>query len=206
MAISAVEQSPGRADFDAVAALRTIQPAAVSADDRIRAAIAGFDRVFAHPFVADARATLAEDAALRIVCDHRGEIFLGMVVFLFSEALFQIAPVERHLLQLALAAAIADRAVQGMIGEQELDHRTLSLLNLFALCRDYHAVGADDRAGGVQLWHLLEAHQAHGARRLQSEVGVVTERRNVETVFAAHVNQARPFRDLELSGVDGYFD
>src|SRR5258707_15284305 len=98
MAISAVEQSPGGADFDAVPPLRKIHPAAVSADDRIRAAIAGFDRVLAHPLVTDARATLAEDAALRIVCDHRGEIFLRMVVFLFSKAFFQIAPVECHLL------------------------------------------------------------------------------------------------------------
>src|SRR6266566_2557408 len=150
MAISSVEQGPGRADFDAVAALRTIQPAAVCADDRVRATIAGFDRIFAHPFVTDACATLAQDAALRIVCDHRGKIFLRIVVFLFRKAFFQVAPVESQLLQFALAAAITDRAIQWMISEQELHHRTLSLLDLFTLRRDYHAVGANDRAGGLQ--------------------------------------------------------
>ena len=170
------------------------------------AAIAGFDRVFAHPFVADARATLAQDAALRIVCDHRGKIFFRIVVFLFGKAFFQIAPVEGHLLQFALAAAIADRAIEWMISQKELHHRALSFLNLFALRRDYHAVSANDRAGGLQLRHLLNAHETHATRRLQSEVGVVAERRNVETVFAAHVDQARALRDLEVFGVDGDFD
>src|SRR5712691_8330807 len=133
MTISSVEQSPCGANFDAVAALRAIQPATISSNDGVRAAIAGFDRIFAHPFVADARATLAQDAALWIVCDHRGKIFFRMIVFLFGEAFFQIAPVERHLLQFALATAIADRAIQWVISEQELHHRTLSFLNLFAL-------------------------------------------------------------------------
>src|SRR5713226_6229637 len=133
MTITSVEQSPCGADFDAVAALRAIQPATISSNDGVRAPIAGFDRIFAHPLVADARATLAEDAALRIVCDHRGKIFFRIVVFLFGKAFFQVAPVESHLLQFALAAAVADRAIEWMISEQELHHRTLGFLDLFAL-------------------------------------------------------------------------
>ena len=206
MSIGSVKQSSSRANLDAVTALRTIQPAAERADDGVRAAISGFDRFFTHPFIADARATLAEDAALRIVCHHWGKIFFRMVVFLFGKAFFQIAPVESQLLQFALAAAIADRAIEWVVGEQELDHGALSFLNLFALRRDHHAIGANDRAGGLQLRHLLNADQTHAARRLQSEIGVVAERRNVETIFAAHVDQARAFRDLKVFGVDGDFD
>ena len=93
-----------------------------------------------------------------------------------------------------------------MISQQKLNHRTLGFLNLFTLRRDDHAVGANDRAGGLQLRHLLNAHQAHAARGLQSQVGVVAERRNVETVFAAHIDQPRALRDLEVFGVDSYFD
>ena len=43
MPIGSVEQRARRANFDAVAALRTIQPAAERADDRVRPAIAGLN-------------------------------------------------------------------------------------------------------------------------------------------------------------------
>src|SRR2546429_7224525 len=130
MTISSIKQGACRADLDAVAALRAIQPAAERADNRVRAAIAGFDRFFAHPFVADARATLAENATLRIVGDHRRKIFLSSRILAFNKALFQIAPIESQLLQFALAAPITDGAIQRVIREQELEHRSLGLLDL----------------------------------------------------------------------------
>src|SRR5436190_15177251 len=43
MTIGCVEQCTSGADFDAVAAVRTVEPAAVSADDRVRAASSGFN-------------------------------------------------------------------------------------------------------------------------------------------------------------------
>src|SRR5438132_7587649 len=58
MPVSRVKQSPGGADFNAVAALRTIQPATVRANHTVCAAATGFDGILAHPFVADARASL----------------------------------------------------------------------------------------------------------------------------------------------------
>ncbi len=197
MAVSCIEQRAGRTNLDAVSALRTIEPAEIRADDGVRAAPAGFDRVFAHPLVANARAAFAENAALRIVCDHRREISLGVVVFLFGETFFEAAPVERHLLEFTLTTAIADRTIERMIREQKLRHAALGLLDLFALSRDDHAVGAGDGAGGLQLRHLLDAHETHATRSLQREVGVITERRNVETLFATHVDQTRAFRDFE---------
>ena len=62
-----------------------------------------------------------------------------------------------------------------MVGEEKLEHRTLCLLDLFALRRHNHAVGTNDRAGGLQLWHLLDAHQTHATRSLQSQIGVIAE-------------------------------
>ena len=206
MPVRAVEQGSGGTDFDAVAALGTIQPAAISPDNRVGAPITGFDRFFAHPFIANAGATLAENAALRIVCHHRRKITFGPRVLVFDEAFFEIAPIKSQLLQLALAAAIADGTIERVIRQQKLEHRTLGLLNLFTLRRDHHAIGADDGAGGLQLRHLLDTHQAHATRRLQSKVGVVTERRDVELVLAAHVDQPRAFCDLKVAAVDGYFD
>src|SRR2546423_12876837 len=91
MAVGSVQQSSRRTNFNAVAALRAIQPTAVGADDCVRATIAGFDSLFPHPFVAHARAALAENAALRVVRDHRRKIFFRMVIFLFREAFFEVA-------------------------------------------------------------------------------------------------------------------
>ena len=83
MTVNAVKQRSGRADFDTVAALRTIQPTAVCADYGIDAAVAGLDGVLAHPFVTDACAAFAENAPLRVVGDYRREIFFGLgVLFL----------------------------------------------------------------------------------------------------------------------------
>src|SRR5437660_12697770 len=98
MSVRRIQQSSRRADLDAVAALRAVEPAAVCADDGVRAATARLYRVLAHPLVADARAALAEYAALRVVGDHRREEFFGRVVLPLREALFDVAPVEDHLL------------------------------------------------------------------------------------------------------------
>src|SRR5690349_3790686 len=57
--ISRVEQSSGRTDLDAVAALRTVEPPEIRADHGVRAASASLDRLFAHPLVTHARAAFA---------------------------------------------------------------------------------------------------------------------------------------------------
>src|SRR5687767_1759522 len=101
MPVSRVEQRAGRTNLDTVSTLRTIEPSEIGADDGVRAAPTRFDCVFTHPLVADACAAFAENATLRIVCNHRREISLGVVVLLLSEPFFQAAPVKRHLLQFA---------------------------------------------------------------------------------------------------------
>src|SRR6266853_1913804 len=98
MSIGSVEQGPCRTDLDAVAALRTIQPTTVGTDDRVGAAIAGLNRVFAHPFIADTRAAFTKNTALRIVGDHGREIFFRPGIFLLNKSLFQIAPIKGQLL------------------------------------------------------------------------------------------------------------
>src|SRR5262249_16699784 len=124
----------------------------------------------------------------------------------FGEALFEAAPVESHLLQLAFAAAIADRTIKRMVREQKLRHAALRLLDLFALRGDDHAVRADDGAGRLRLRHLLNAPDTNAARRMKREVGVITERGNIETFFATHVDQTRALRNLEVFPVNRNFD
>src|ERR1043166_1608822 len=167
---------------------------------------AGPDGALAHPLVADARAALAEYAALRVVGDDGRQEFFGRVVLALGEALFESAPVEDHLLQFTLAAAVADGTVERVVRQEELDHPAPRLLDLLALGRDDHAARAGDRARRLQLRHLLDAHEAHAARRLKREVCVVAERGNRVAVLAAHVNQPRALLGLNLLAVDLYFD
>src|SRR5437764_12189817 len=143
--ISPVEQRARRANFDAVAALRTIQPAAERADDRVGATIAGFDRFFTHPLVADARAALAQDATLRIVGDHGRKISFRFRVLRLDESFFQVAPMKSELLKLAFTSTIAHRAIERVIRQQKLEHRALRFFDLLTLSCDNHAVSANDR-------------------------------------------------------------
>ncbi len=143
---------------------------------------------------------------MRIIGDHGREILFGPGVFLLNKPFFQIAPIKGQLLQFAFTAPIADGTIERMIGKQELEHRPLGLFDFLALRRDHHAVGADDRARCLKLRHLLNPHQTHAAGGLQSQVGVVAERRNVELIFATDIDQARAFRDLKVFAVDGDFD
>src|SRR5207248_2343274 len=122
MTISSIQQRSRRTDFDAVAALRTIQPAAERADDRVGSAIAGLDRFFTHPLIAHARAALAQDATLRIVRDHRRKIALGLRVLSFDESFFQVAPIKSQFLKLAFTSAIANWTIERMIRQQKLEH------------------------------------------------------------------------------------
>ena len=127
--------------------------------------------------------------------------FSGCDVLSFGETLLDIAPIEDHFLQLAFAAAVADRTIERVIDEQKFAHRTLRFFDLGTRGRDDHSVSAGDRARRLQLRHLVDAHQTHAARRLHLEVLVITKRRNAVSVFAAHVDQRRALFGLDLDAV-----
>ena len=206
MAVSTVEKCAGWTNFDAVTALRAVEPSEIRADHRMCATATCFDRVLAHPLVTHAGATFAKDATLRIVRNHRREISLGVIVFLFGESFFEPAPVERHLLEFAFAAAIANRAIERVVCEQKLGHATLSFFDFFTLRGDDHAVGASDCAGRLQLRHLLDAHQTHATRGLQREIRVVTERWDIKSLFATHIDQTCALRDFKIFVINRDFD
>ena len=205
MAVNSIEQRTGRANLDTVAALRTVEPTAVSADNCINTAIARLDCILAHPFVTDTRAAFAQNASLRIIGDDRRKILFGLGVLFLSKTFLNITPVKDDLLQFTFAPAVADRAIERVICQQKFAHRTLGLFDLFTLRSDNHAVGANDRAGRLQFWHLVDANQTHTARSLNFEVLVIAKRRDPVAVFTAHIDQPRTFVHLNFLLVYGYF-
>ena len=109
---------------------------------------------------------------------------------------------ESHVLQFALAAGIAHRAIQRMIAEQHFHHAFARLANFVGVGGDHHAFGDHRSAGGLQLRHLLDFHQAHAACALQRKIRVVAERRHFDAHGLAGFDQQRPRRRGDLLAID----
>ncbi len=115
----------------------------------------------------EAGAAGALDAALAVEQDQvRDGDGLLEVALLLNEAGLARAVGQRLVLQRALAALVADRAVERVVGQQELEHAVLGLLHLLRRGVDDHALAGLDEAGRLQggaarALHLDQAHAAH---------------------------------------------
>ena len=201
--ISARGQCPDRTDVDAHAALFALQMIfLIGRDDRSRSAILDAERPYIHPFTAHPNAAIAENAARTIEVDHRRPLLLVAMVLHVHELRFGCAILEGHVLQFALATGVADRAIERMIGQQHLDHRLASLLDLVALGSGHHALSDRSGACGLQLGHLLDFDQAHAAGALQRQARVVAERRHLDARALASFDKQRPRGNGEFLAVD----
>src|SRR5678815_825653 len=197
MTVRGIQQRPGRTNFDTVSTLGTVEPTKVGANYGVCSTTSCFNSVLAHPLVANSSAAFAKDATLRVVGDHRRKIPFRRIIFLFGEALFQTTPFKRHFLEFAFTATIANGTIKRMVRQKKLSHAALSFFDLFTLCRNNHSVGTSDGAGRLQLRHLLDPYEAHPARSLQRQIGVITERGNVEALVTTNVDQPGILRYLE---------
>ena len=93
-------------------------------------------------------------------------IGLGKVRLRLGEAGLAAAVAHRLVLQRALAALVADRAVERVVDEQELHHALLRLVGdrRGELGVDDHAVGDGDRAGRLRLGHRRGRCRRRGPR------------------------------------------
>jgi hypothetical protein len=126
-------------------------------------------------FAAHADATVAEDAARAVEVDDGGPLLLFAVVLGFGVEAVGGTVLEGHVLQLALAARIADGAIEGVVAEEKLQGGFAGLGDLGSLGLDDHALGDRCGAGGLELGHLLDADDAHAAGCLKREAGIVAE-------------------------------
>src|SRR4051794_31492115 len=113
------------------------------------------------------------------------------------------APAERDVLERALAALVADRAVERVVDEQELHHGVLGLLDLVRGGDHHHAVLHRRRARGLELGHALDLHQAHAAGpHWLTELALVTEVGDLDVALLGGVDQHRALLGLHLAAVD----
>ena len=176
VAIGSAGQRSDRADINAHSALFALQVIlAVRDDHAVRPAQAHAQRFHVHAFVAHAHAPEAQDAARRVVIHQLRPLFFGPVNLFFHEPARVRAVAENHVLQLALAAFVAHRAIQRMIRQQEFQHVLARLTHLLSIRSNDHAFRRHQRARRLQLRRLLHLHQAHAACCLQRESWVVAE-------------------------------
>src|SRR5260221_1250833 len=93
---------------------------AVGDDDGVRAAHADAERLYTHAFIANAHAAETENAARCVVIDEFRPFFFRPVNFFFDEAAGVRAVAEHHVLQFALAALVANGAVETWIARPKI--------------------------------------------------------------------------------------
>ena len=175
---------------------------AVGRDDGAGAAVLHAQRPDVHAFSADADAAVAKDAAGAIKVNDGGPLLLVAVLLDLDKFRFVRTVLEGHVLQLALAAGIAHRAVERMIAEQHFDGGLASLRDFRTFGGDDHALGDGRGAGGLQLGHFLDADDAHAARGLQRKARIVAEGGNLDAVGTAGFNEQGARGCGELLAVD----
>src|SRR5262249_33839684 len=110
--IDSTGQSAHRADVDAGSALVAIQVIVLIGNDlRDHAPVADPKRAHAHAFVTHADAAIAKDAARRIEEYDGRPLLLRHVDLALRKAALAGAVAEHHVLELALAALIANRTI-----------------------------------------------------------------------------------------------
>ncbi|CAM5189309.1 hypothetical protein CDEN61S_03403 [Castellaniella denitrificans] len=157
-------------------------------------------------FLAHADAAGAMDAALHLfgrdqrahglVEDHA----LGLLV---ARGRFAIA--HGQVLQLALAALVADRAIQRVVDQQEFHDRALGVDGLGRAGVHHHAVGDRRRTGRQGLGGLFDFDQAHPAIGGDAELLVIAEMGDVQARRVGSLDDHAAFCGFDLKPVDGEF-
>src|SRR5215217_7825534 len=149
-----------RAELDHVAAeAPTVWLLPERRDHRLRAAVLRDQLPVLRNLLGEARAAVAEDAALAVERDQRADRD-RLVERALRESHPRVArpPAERQVLQRALTALVADRAVERVVDEDELERRILPVGRLLrARGRlDDEPVCGRQGAAGLELRHPLD--------------------------------------------------
>ena len=210
--VEAVERRRERADraeLDDVAGEgRAVRLVLEGRDLGVRSAIPRDELAVLGDVLREPRAAVAEDAALAVERDERRDRD-RLVDGELGERHARVAgPVaEREVLQRALAALVADRAVERVVHEDELERRLLALRRLRGRRTrlDDHPVGHGQRAAGLELRHPLDLDEAHAAcADGRPEPRLVAEHRNLDPRGLRRLDEAGALRDLDLAVVDGH--
>ncbi len=197
-----------RAELEDVAGeVRPIGLVFEGGDDGARAAVDRHELPVLGDGLGEAGAAVAEDAALAVERNQRRDRDRLVEGPLFeAHAGRARPPAEREVLERALAALVAVRAVERVVQEDELEDGVLALRGLRARLRgrEDEAVLGGHRAGCLELRHALDFAEAHaaGADR-RAEPRLVAEDRYLDPGLERGLDHPLALGDLNLAAVDG---
>ncbi len=151
----------------------------------------------------EADAAGALDAAGHHRLDQRAHelLFDGPLVLGVAAGVAAIA--HRLVLEIALAALVADRAIQRVVDQQEFHHPLAGLLDHRGVCENLLVVGRRQGAGRLGLrWAGLHLDQAHAAVAGDRQPLVIAEARNLLPGQLRHLQNRHPGFELDLDAVD----
>ncbi len=197
-------QGADRAQIDDVGRqLRAQRPLDIGADLHVLAAPGGPELLHPGNFGQKADAARAVDAARHVGLDQRAEILVADRALALLEPAAVEAVGHRLVLQVALAALVADRAVERMVDQQELHDPVARLDRLGRIRMDDHAVAHRHRARRNRLWRALHLHEAHPAVAGDLQALVEAEMRDLDPGLLAGLQDRGPGRHLDFVAVDG---
>jgi hypothetical protein len=176
------------------------------------AAVAAIDdadlRVAVH-FAHEAHAPRAQDAAVAVEHQRRTEVDVGADALAVERPARKIHPavgiaeVVGEILQRAFPAFVADRAVERVIDQQELEDAGAPFHRL-GVCRvDDHAIGDRRRARRLQLRHLFDLDQADAARRIDTQPRVIAVIRDLDAGFDRGLQDRCSLGHRDRTAIDG---
>ena len=160
------------------------------------------ERLDVHALIAHAHAAETQNASRRVVINRFRPFLLGLMALFLVEAALVRAVRENHVLQFALAALVAHRAIERMIGQQKFQHALARFMHLRRAGAHDHAGHGDERARGLQLGRFFDFDQAHAASRLQRKPREVAERRHFDAHAPRGFDHQRSRRDGHVAVVN----
>src|SRR5882672_3645553 len=146
----------------------------------------------------EAHAPRAENAAVAVEHQRWTEIHVGTDTFAIEHAPWKFHPAfvwpeaVSEVLERAFAALIADRTIEGVIDEQELEHAGPRLDDVRCLSRDDHAFGDRRGAGRLQLRHLFNLDDADAAGAVDAQARVIAVIRDLDSAFDGGLQYGLP--------------
>ncbi len=153
-------------------------------------------------FGRETHAARAVDAARHVGRDERSQVLVLDDALALVESRLRTAEAEREVLEFALAALVADRAVERMIDQQEFHRRLLRRHRPRRTGEDLHAFRDRRRAGRHRLRRLLHFDQAHAAVRRDGELLVIAEAWNVNSCCIGQLHDHLALARLQRPAVD----
>ena len=207
-AIGFRRERPDRTEFGDVAReIVPVRPVGRRRDDVVRAAILDDELPFVGDHVVEANAPLADDATFFVEHDRRPQVDRLRLARLRIDDV-RIAARVRHrvILEIALAALVANRTVERVIDEQQFENDRTSCLDALAARTHDHAFRSRRVASDLQLRHPFDLDQANAAETGRSEFGVIAVDRDFLLDALGGLDQPRALGHRDGHAVDREVD